>query len=292
MHNPNAGEEDHMKSDLINAIENEGYRCSYFSIKKDKRWKNQLEEADFVVVAGGDGTVRKVVEELIKKNSLSKRIAMAILPMGTANNLSKTLALEETSFEDYVSHWKNSKRQRFDVGVIEHSDLTDFFLEGAGYGVFPALIQAMDSLDTKHLENADDKLQLAMEKLYEIIRTAEAHHYTIHADNKTYEGRYLLLEVMNISSIGPNLMLAPSAQVDDGYLDVVVITEKQRNAFAMHIKNLIHQENTSFDFQTLRAKKLMIQSHNKDIHIDDKYIVTSNGSLTIEVREHTLDLLK
>lgn len=293
LHNPNAGEEDHMKSDLINAIENEGYRCSYFSIKKDERWRDQLEEADFVVVAGGDGTVRKVVEELVKKNSLSKRIAMAILPMGTANNLSKTLALDqETSFENYVSHWKNSKRQRFDVGIIEHSSLTDFFLEGAGYGVFPALIQVMDSSDTGHLENADDKLRIAMEKLYEIIRTAEAHHYTIHADNKTYEGRYLLLEVMNISSIGPNLILAPSAQVDDGYLDVVVITEKQRNSFAMHIKNLINQENTSFDFQTLRTKKLTIRSNNKNIHIDDKDIVTSNGSLTIEVREHTLDLLK
>lgn len=293
LHNPSAGDEDHMKADLIRAIENEGYHCSYFSIKKDKQWKEQFEEADFAVVAGGDGTVRKVVKELVKRSPLRKRIALALLPMGTANNLSKTLSLDkDTSFEDHVKDWENNKRQRFDVGLLEYDGHTDFFLEGVGYGVFPALIQQMDSIDTSHLENAEEKIQLALEKLYKIIHTAGAQYYTIHADNETYEGKYLLLEVMNISSIGPNLMLAPSAQIDDGYLDLVAITEQQRDVFAMYIKKLIHQEDVSSDFQTIRAKKLRIQSDNQIIHIDDKLISTPHGTLTIEVREHLLDLLK
>lgn len=292
LHNPNAGDEDHMKSDLINAIENEGYRCSYFSIKKDDRWKNQLEKADFVVVAGGDGTVRKVIKEL-KNNPTNKRITMAILPMGTANNLSKALALDkETNFENHVRKWKNSQRQRFDIGIIRYDGITDFFLEGAGYGVFPSLIREMDVLDTSHLDEAEDKLQLALEKLHDLIVGAEAQHYIVVADHQTYEGRYLLLEVMNIASIGPNLRLAPAAETDDGYLDIVAIAEEQRDAFAIHIKKLINREKSSFSYQTFRAKKLTIQSDDKAIHIDDKYIPKSNGSLTIEVHEHILDLLK
>lgn len=293
LHNPNAGDEDHFKAELIQAIEKEKYSCLYFAIKKDERWKEQLEEADFAVVAGGDGTVRKVVKELVNRNTLSKRIAIALLPMGTANNLSKALSLDtETSFEKHVSAWRNSKRQRFDIGTLEYEDSSDFFLEGAGFGVFPTLMETMEKLASSHLDTTEEQLELAMEKLYQIILTAKAHHYTIHADSKTYEGRYLLVEAMNISSIGPNLVLAADAQIDDGYLDLVVISEKERDAFALHVKKLIDREDTSFDFQAVRAKNLRIQSDNKNIHIDDKHKTTSNGSLAIAVQEHMFDFLK
>lgn len=293
LHNPNAGDGDHFKADLIKAIEKEGYQCTYFSIKEDEQWKDQLNEADFAVVAGGDGTVRKVVKELVQRDTTDKRITMALLPMGTANNLSKTLSLDkEASFENHVSTWKYGKRRRFDIGILTYDGSSNFFLEGVGYGVFPTLIQTMDKLDISHIETTQEQLQLALEKLYQIILIAEAHHYIIHTDKKKYEGRYLLLEVMNIPSIGPNLMLAPAAQIDDGYLDLVMISEKERDTFALHIKKIINQEETSFDFQTIRAKKFEIQSTNQNIHIDDKYVSTSNGALTIEIREHILDLLR
>lgn len=292
LHNPNAGDADHFKADLIEAVEKEGYRCTYFSIKEDDRWKNQLDEADFAVVAGGDGTVRKVVKALVQRRTGDKRITMALLPMGTANNLSKTLFLDkEASFEDHIGTWKYGKRRRFDIGSLAYDGRFDFFLEGVGYGLFPTLIQTMDKIDVSHLETTEEQLQFALEKLYQIILTAEAYHYIIHVDEKTYEGRYLLLEAMNIPSIGPNLVLAPAAQVDDGYLDLVMIAEQDRNAFALHVKKIINQEETSFDFQTLRAKKFEIQSTNKNIHIDDKYLSIPNGSLNIQVREHILDLI-
>lgn len=35
LHNPGAGDEDHLKSDLVECIENEGYTCVYFSVKKE-----------------------------------------------------------------------------------------------------------------------------------------------------------------------------------------------------------------------------------------------------------------
>lgn len=293
LHNPQAGDEDHFKADLIKAIEKEGYHCTYFSIKKDERWKEHINDVDFVVVAGGDGTVRRVVKEFFQKDTLEKKITMALLPMGTANNLSKTFSIhKETSFEDHVNAWKNGKKQRLDMGILKYDDSSNFFLEGVGYGVFPTLIRTMDNIDISYLENTEEQLQLALEKLHDIILTAEAHHYTIHVNNKTYGGKYLLLEIMNIPSIGPNLMLAPAAQIDDGYLDIVLITEAERDRFALHVKKIINQEETSFDFQTIRAKKFEIQSTNKNIHIDDKYVSTSNGSLAIEVREHILDLLR
>src|SRR5690606_40686502 len=93
LHNPNAGDADHYPTDLITAIENEGYDCTYYSIKKDEQWKEKLGEADLLVVAGGDGTVRKVVKGLFDQGIVNKQTTMALLPRCTANNLSKTLSI-------------------------------------------------------------------------------------------------------------------------------------------------------------------------------------------------------
>src|SRR2546423_14870138 len=89
LHNPKAGNESHDKKKLREAIESAGFECRYLSTKKNG-WKDFDEQVDFIVVAGGDGTVSKVAEELLKRNG-KKIIPIAILPLGTANNIAKSL---------------------------------------------------------------------------------------------------------------------------------------------------------------------------------------------------------
>ena len=291
LHNPNAGDADHYSTDLITAIENEGYDCTYYSIKKDEQWKEKLGEAELLVVAGGDGTVRKVVKGLFDQGIVNKQTTMALLPRGTANNLSKTLSIDkDSSLEEQVLHWKREKRQRFDLGALSYLGHTDIFLEGTGYGVFPALIQTMENVAVDHL-GAEEQLQLALEKLAQLMQTATAEEYHMEVDGKTHQGRYLLLEILNIPFIGPNLQLAPGAQIDDGYLDLVTIDESERDAFITHLHKIIRQEKTTFDFQTLRGKSFTIQSANKNIHLDDQYLTLPTDSLTITLQQHVLDFL-
>lgn len=107
LHNPGAGDEDHKKSDLIELIEEKAYKVGYFSVKKLKDGRKKLEKAAFAVVAGGDGTVRRIAKELTKRTILHKQIPMAILPMGTANNLSKTLAIHaDRDYNSYLLNWQ------------------------------------------------------------------------------------------------------------------------------------------------------------------------------------------
>src|SRR5690606_8796775 len=121
LHNPGAGDEDHLKSDLVKAIEAAGFGCVYFSVKKEDSWKQQLDQADFAVIAGGDGTVRRVVKELVQRTVLEKKLPIALLPMGTANNLSKTLGLDnELDRKGHIKNWKKNKLKRFDIGVIKN----------------------------------------------------------------------------------------------------------------------------------------------------------------------------
>src|SRR5690606_14700248 len=128
---------------------------------------------------------------------VNKQTTMALLPRGTANNLSKTLSIDkDSSLEEQVLHWKREKRQRFDLGALSYLGHTDIFLEGTGYGVFPALIQTMENVAVDLL-GAEDKLQLALEILAPLIQAANAEEYHMEVDGKTHQGRYLLLEILN-----------------------------------------------------------------------------------------------
>jgi diacylglycerol kinase (ATP) len=64
IHNPTAGDEEHSKKQLISIIEANGFECIYSTTKK-KSWKNIEPEVDFIIAAGGDGTVRKITKEVL-----------------------------------------------------------------------------------------------------------------------------------------------------------------------------------------------------------------------------------
>ena len=98
LHNPNAGDGENSDKDLITALEAEGYKCSYLSTKEKgwekKDWdKIESEDIDFVIVAGGDGTVRKLAGELLDRKLIDKKLPIALLPFGTANNIARTLGI-------------------------------------------------------------------------------------------------------------------------------------------------------------------------------------------------------
>jgi len=292
LHNPGSGDEDHLKEDLIRSIEKEDFICVYFSVKKGDDWKEQMDQADFAVVAGGDGTIRGIVKELVKRDALAKKIPIAILPMGTANNLSKALGIHTNlNPADHIKKWKASRRQRFDVGVVKNVDSTDFFLEGAGYGVFPKLIQRMETVDKGAVENTTDELKLALEVLHELILSISAEKYWIRADDHIYEGKYLLLEVMNIPSIGPNLILSPGAVTDDGLFNIVCVEESQRTAFADYIQMLSKSEAVTFDWITFTAKVLTIDCESQYMHVDDELVLPLKNPVVFEVRENVLEFL-
>jgi len=71
------------------------------SIVKEKKWKKALKKpGDIVAVAGGDGTVGKVARRLIGSPT-----PIAILPLGTANNIANTLDVTGKSLKELIRSW-------------------------------------------------------------------------------------------------------------------------------------------------------------------------------------------
>ena len=290
LHNVKAGDEGHSHQDLIDLIESKGFKCEYASVK-EKGWDKFNDDTDFLIVAGGDGTVRKVVDKLLQRKMIDKRFPLAIMPLGTANNLAKTLGIE-SSAEGVVDSWRTSNRRSFDVGKIYGLEGKSFFIESLGYGLFPYLIRRMKSSDKNVPHTPEEELELALEELRNILSSYETHNCEIEIDGKDYSGQYLMVEIMNIRSIGPNLHLAGDVQVDDGVFDVVMLSEEHRTDFAEHLADKLKGNEENAALTIVKGSRIKLKWDGSDCHVDDERIETIEPiEIIIEVQRGLIEFL-
>lgn len=291
LHNPEAGDGDTTRRELTRKIASAGFKCSYSSTKQF-RWENiETEDIDFLILAGGDGTVRKIADELLSRKVIEKTLPIGLLPFGTANNIAKTLGLNADT-DEIVAGWRNPRRKRFDVGKISGLKKPSFFLESFGYGLFPKLMHEMKKQKKDGIDDAKEKLKAALQMLLELIRDGAPKKCKLEINEKDYSGEFLLIEVMNTRSIGPNLNLAPDADPGDGEFDVVLITESQREVFAKYVTEKLNGREVVFDFPILRARDLAILWEGRHSHVDDEYYkLDEPAKIRIEMREGLLEFL-
>jgi diacylglycerol kinase family enzyme len=130
IHNPKAGDRKHSKKQLMAGLTRCGHQTLYHSIK-ERDWKKALKNpVDLVVAAGGDGTVRKTAWEIIGSG-----VPLAIFPLGTANNLARSLGFS-APVDEIIQSFHCGKTRPFDVGSVRSSSRTEYFLEAAGGGLF------------------------------------------------------------------------------------------------------------------------------------------------------------
>ena len=81
-----------------------------------------------------------------------------------------------------------------------------------------------------------------------------------------------MVEVMNIRSIGPNMVLAPAADPGDGEFEIVLVPEAHKEKFAEFIlQDLIGGDDT-YHFHTLKGKNISIQWDGVRVHADDQML--------------------
>lgn len=289
VHNPTAGEGEYSKEKIIGLIESHGYRCAYSSSKK-KLLRAVEPETEFIVIAGGDGTIRKTIMCLLNKKLKYKR-PIALLPFGTANNIASSLGIPENNTKN-ISSWADYHLKKFDVGQVIGLQETAYFVESFGFGLFPKLMKVLKKMNTDHVESAGDEFELALNELLKLIRTYEAVPFKMELDGQVIEDKAVLIEVMNISSLGPHLKLSRTADPEDGLFDVVIVTEKHRQKLEDYISGKIANKKPLFALKPILTKNLSITWHGNDLHTDDQLIkIYQQPSLKISLLDSLLEIV-
>jgi diacylglycerol kinase (ATP) len=218
-HNPTAGANGHEKDSILSALKLADIEATYFSTKKDDLEKALGKSADLVVAAGGDGTIAKVLRALPDRS-----VPVAILPLGTANNIARSLGIAGTP-QELVETWKLDHAFALDLGTVKGIEQETQFIESFGIGLFGEFLRR--AAKKKKAEGADN-LRKGRETLQKIIKDAKPIALDLVIDGKALRGEFIGVEILNIPFTGPGLPLAPKADAGDGKLDVVCFKADER----------------------------------------------------------------
>jgi len=288
IHNPTAGAEEHEAEHLTEMLSAAGYRCNYVSSKK-KFMRKIAADVKYIAVAGGDGTVRKVVLGMLDKKLKYKR-PLAILPLGTANNIASSLGIEE-NLRLNAESWKQEKLQQLDVGIARTRKEEMHFVESFGFGLFPALIKWMDEQPKTPLEDPNDEVQEAHNALLHLAKHYQPITAALLLDGKELNDEFLMVELLNISRLGPKLLLAKNANPGDGMLELILIRAKQRPLLIKYLEEVIAGKKPQFPIKPISVKQLKLKLDTKDIHVDDELMETTQHTWDVGVLPHMIDVL-
>ncbi len=266
IHNPGAGStgrED--RKHLLKLLEGAGHDVRYRSSKEDD-WKSALDKpADLIVVAGGDGTVARVVRRMPGHDA-----PVALLPAGTANNIARSLGQHERPFEELVRGWEGARRVTLDVGVAKGPWGERYFVEGVGAGVFADLLASSTPEESKKLKKVKNPVEAGLRRLREQAERAEPVQICAELDGEDISGEYLLFEALNLRYIGPNLFLTADTEPGDGRFELVMVTEAERSRLVYYLEHWQDDRDRLAILPSRSGTRLQVEWTGFPLHIDDK----------------------
>ena len=269
IHNPEAGDDKQPSGDqILRLIRKAGYKPSYYS-SKGKKWKKALKKpCDIIAVAGGDGTVGRIARRLIES-----RTPIAVLPMGTANNIANTIGVTGWTFEDLIEGWQAAHCANFDAGVARGPWGVRHFIEGFGVGLFAETMFRIENgqhSQVEHSEDPDEEIDAVLKVLKKQLSSYPAKDLTVRLDGRDLSGDYYMLEALNIRYIGPNLDLVPGAQINDGLLDVVFVSKGEQAKLSQYISDRLKNKRSRVKLTVRQGRHLQVEWKSSPVHIDDK----------------------
>src|SRR5438067_9364182 len=188
--------------------------CLWFEVPKSKKAPKRVREAmkagaDRVLVWGGDGMVRRCIEELAGSDVL-----VGILPAGTANLLATNLGIPHELGAALDVALRGAPRP-IDVGTVNG----ERFAVMAGAGFDGHMIRAADTAAKHRLGR--------LAYLVTGVRAARraATRVRVRVDGQSwFTGRASCVLVGNVGTASGGLVLFDRARPDDGVLEVGVVT--------------------------------------------------------------------
>jgi len=163
-------------------------------------------KSDFVVVAGGDGSVNETAKALVNTN-----VALGIVPKGSGNGLANHLKIP-SSTKKAISIISRMKTDKIDAYTINGK--YGFNLSGIGFDARIA-----------YLFNKSDQrgfwtyLRMILKEYFRYCPK----EYNIKTTDRAYKTTSLLVSFANSNQFGNHARIAPRASLKDGKLDVVML---------------------------------------------------------------------
>jgi diacylglycerol kinase (ATP) len=163
---------------------------------------------DRIIIGGGDGTLNAAAEALLECG-----VPLGVLPLGTANDLARTLEIP-TTLAAACTVITSGRLRRIDLGCVNGKLF--FNVANIGLGV-----QVTRSL-SRQIKARWGALAYAR-TLLQAVRSQSSFHAEVRCDGRVRRLRSIQIAVGNGRYYGGGMTMTPQSAIDDHWLDVYSI---------------------------------------------------------------------
>jgi len=206
---------------------------------------------DLVVVCGGDGTFNEVINGVVYSHS---SIPIGFVPCGTSNiyALSAGIPLDpiracQVILKKYI--------KKIDLGKVGTGISARYFVSMAGIGYDASVIKSLKSNLVRTFGGIPAHLVAGLCELINYRGT----ELSIKLNGSSCRGFQVI--ICNGSFYGISSLIAPEADMADGYLDVILFKNGKRRDILRYVLGILRERHLNFkDVEYTKAKKIEIDA--------------------------------
>ncbi|WP_296146623.1 diacylglycerol kinase family protein [uncultured Flavobacterium sp.] len=255
--NPISGDVD--KTEIIEAAtdfaKNENVNLIIFETtgKNDEEKIQKLQEdndAERIIVVGGDGTIKMVAEAVQDHN-----VILGIIPGGSANGLSVDLNLPDELEENLKIAFRNDYMEMDMISINGKKSL-----HLSDIGINAELVKNYEN------SNVRGKLGYALQALNTLTGLKEPFIAKIQTKNRTVETEARMVVIANSQKYGTGVTINPDGVMNDGKFEIVIL------------KNL-----DLIVFGKILSGNMPIESGDVEIISTDEATITTNVPVSFQI---------
>jgi YegS/Rv2252/BmrU family lipid kinase len=259
----------------VSAVERHGDHAEVFVTERAGHARELAKSAvrrgaRLVMAWGGDGTVNEVASALA-----FDEVPLGIIPAGSGNGLANELHISRRPEAAIASALAAQPRQ-IDLGEIDGH----LFVNVAGVGL-DAYVAAMFNGPGNVGRGFIGYAKLAGRALFTYV----PRHYRLDLDGTRTESRAVLIGIANGAQYGNNARIAPTAVLDDGLLDLVMVEESSRFRTLVNAPKLFTGRTECVSgYRAAKIRRAVIECDEPmDYHVDGEPL---RGGTSLKIRIH------
>lgn len=207
--NPHSRRGEATQQEALQTLQALGFDCVEADFEKPEQFPELIQQhsdrVDLVIVGGGDGSVNAAIEGL-----LETKLPIGVIPLGTANNLARTLGLPG-SIAEACQVIADGYQKAIDLGWVNG----EYFFNVAGIGLSANINQSV----AKTFKKRWGVIAYAVTAL-KLVSKQRRWYAEIRCNGETIHVRTYQITVCNGRHYGSGLTVAADATIDDCRLDL------------------------------------------------------------------------
>lgn len=162
---------------------------------------------DVVVSVGGDGSLNDVIQGIHDTDTV-----LGVIPLGSGNGLARSAGLP-LNIAKAIKVLNKQNVHAIDLGLV---DERRYFISNAGVG-FDAVVTG----EFRHSKRRGFWSYVGI--INRKIWSYKPQDWTLEIDGRTVREKAFMITVANATQLGYNFNIAPTALLNDGFFDIVII---------------------------------------------------------------------